>query len=74
MCIKLEASGFTHSSDTNGSQNLPKVVVRGQSRSVIWLETRQQLLKLSATDKSLQLSDGQLSAAVTVRNLGVQID
>jgi len=41
---------------------------------VIWLGTRQQLFKLSATDKSLQLSDGQLCAAMTVRNLGVQTD
>jgi len=41
---------------------------------VIWLKTRQQLFQLSATDKSLQLSDGQLRAVATVRNLGVQID
>ena len=43
-----------------------------EKSEVIWLGTRQQLFKLSATDKSLQLSDGQLCAAVTVRNVGVQ--
>ena len=51
-----------------------RLKLNAEKSEVIWLGTRQQLLKLSATDKSLQLSDGQLSAAVTVRNLGVQID
>ena len=52
---------------------LPTEAERWEVRSDLAWDA-QQLLKLSATDKSLQLSDGQLSAAVTVRNLGVQID
>jgi len=48
--------------------------LNGEKSNVIWLGMQQQLLKLSATDKSLQLSDSQLCMAVTVRILGVQID
>jgi len=48
--------------------------LNGEKSKVIWLGMQQQLLKLSARDKSLQLSDSQLCMAVTVRTLGVQID
>ena len=37
-----------------------RLKLNAEQSEVIWLGTRQQLLKLRATDKSLQLSDGQL--------------
>ena len=44
--------------------------VNGRNRDQT--ETRRLQVDVTETDKSLQLSDGQLCAAVTVRNLGVQ--
>ena len=41
---------------------------------MIWLGTRQQLSKLSATDKTLCLPDSTLVPSSVVKNLGVYID
>jgi hypothetical protein len=41
---------------------------------VIWLGTRQQLVKLSQSDKELHLPSGVLQASETARNLGVTLD
>jgi hypothetical protein len=41
---------------------------------VVWLGTRQQLVKLSQSDKELHLPRGVLQASETARNLGVTLD